>query len=392
MPIVRRVLQLRDKAKYMAWNEPGNGKDPWKKRDGGEAADLDRIVQNWQRRLAGIFGGKGGGGSGGRGGGSGGWVIGLLLIVAWALTGLYRVDEAERGVVQRFGAYTQTTLPGLHWHWPFPIETVDIVNTNAVSNYAFRTEILTADEQYVFVQMVVQYRRSDPVKYSFEVVEPEATLQDVTESALREVVGTSTLEVLVTERRDEIAPRTQEILQTTLDGYNAGIDVTSISLEKLDYPQAVQAAVDDTQKARNDSDRFILEAETYAGDIIPRARGRAARMLQDAEAYRDRLIADAEGDAARFLALLSEYQRAPRVTRERLYLEALEDVYSRVNKVILDTEGSGNLLYLPIDKLIEAGRGTSRADGSRTTSTPSPSASSTPDDDDMAQRQRRTRE
>ncbi|MDZ7770805.1 MAG: FtsH protease activity modulator HflK [Woeseiaceae bacterium] len=299
----------------MAWNDPGNGKDPWQQPDGQQqTTDLDKIVQNWQRKLKGMLGGRGGGSGGGRGGSSaaGPAIIGLLLLVAWAASGLYRVDEAQRGVVQRFGAYTQTVMPGLHWHWPYPIETVDVVNTIAVANYSFRTEILTADEQYVFLQMVVQYRRADPVQYSFEVVEPEATLQDVTESALREVVGTSTLEVLVTERRDEIAPRTQEILQNTLDGYKAGIDVTSISLEKLDYPQAVQGAVDDTQKARNDSARYILEAETYAGDIVPRARGQAARVLEDAEAYRDRVIADAEGEASRFVALLTEYQEAPR--------------------------------------------------------------------------------
>lgn len=338
----------------MAWNESGNGKDPWKKDDEGPT-DLDQIVQNWQRKLSSITGGRRG--SGGSSGGAnpnaaGGWVLAMLLIVAWLFTGLYRIDEAERGLVQRFGAYVGTTLPGLHWHLPYPIETVDVVNTNAVDNYAFSTEILTADEQYVFVQMVVQFRRTDPVAYSFEVVDPDSTLQDVTESALREVVGTSTLEVLVTERRNEIAPRTQAILQTTLDGYQAGIEVTSISLEKLDYPEAVQVAVDDTQKARNDSDRFVLEAEKYAQDLIPRARGRAARIVQDAEAYRDRVIADAEGAAARFTALLTEYRKAPRVTRDRLYIDAVEEVYGNSNKVILDAQGSGNLLYLPIDKLV----------------------------------------
>ncbi len=381
----------------MAWNDPGNGKDPWQQPDGQQqATDLDKIVQNWQRKLKGMLGGRGGGSGGDVRGGSsaaGPAILGLLLLVAWAASGLYRVDEAERGVVQRFGAYTQTSMPGLHWHWPYPIETVDIVNTNAVADYSFRTEILTADEQYVFLQMVVQYRRADPVQYSFEVVDPEATLQDVTESALREVVGTSTLEVLVTERRDEIAPRTQEILQNTLDGYEAGIDVTSISLEKLDYPQAVQAAVDDTQKARNDSDRYILEAETYAGDIIPRARGQAARVLEDAEAYRDRVVADAEGEAARFEALLTEYQEAPRVTRERLYLEAIEEVYGNSSKVILDAEGSGNLLYLPIDKLVGS---QDRSADSRQQATRSPddqqSASASEDDDELARRERRTRQ
>jgi modulator of FtsH protease HflK len=375
----------------MAWNDSGNGKDPWKKED-KEPHDLDRIVQNWQRRIGAIFGGRGGGAASRTPGGSAGAsALVVLLLVAWALTGLYRVDEAERGIVQRFGAYTVTAMPGLHWHLPYPIETVDIVNTDAVANYSFRTEILTADESYVFIQMVVQYRRSDPVKYSFEVVDPEMTVQDVTESALREVVGTSTLQVLVTERRDEIAPRTREILQNTLDTYGAGITVTSISLENLDYPQAVQAAVDDTQKSRNDRDRYILEADTYAQDLVPRARGQAARVLQEAEAYRERVIAAAEGDASRFEALLTEYQQAPRVTRARLYIEAVQDVYERATKVVIDTDASGNLMYLPLEQLIgERNRASSdpaRILESRTTS----EASRTPDESETA-RDRRTRQ
>jgi membrane protease subunit HflK len=269
-------------------------------------------------------------------------------LIAWGATGVYRVDEAERGVVQRFGAYTETTMPGIHWHLPIPIETVDIVNTNAVQNFPFRTEILTADEQYVFIQMVVQYRRTDPVKYSFEVVDPEATVQDVTESALREVIGTSALETLVTGERDQIARRTMETLQLTLDQYEAGITVTSVSIINLDYPQDVQAAVNDTQKATNDSARFQLEAEKYAKDIIPRARGDAQRITLDAKAYKDRVTRDAMGEASRFEALLAEYQKAPRVTRDRLYIEAVEQVYGSTNKVLLDSQGSGNLLYLPI--------------------------------------------
>jgi membrane protease subunit HflK len=207
--------------------------------------------------------------------------------------------------------------------------------------------------------MVIQYRRSDPVKYSFEVVEPDLTLQDVTESALREVAGTSTLESLVTGKREEIASRTKEVLQTTLDSYQAGITVTSISLETVNYPQAVQSAVDDAQKARNDSERFGLEADAYANDVIPKAGGDAARVMQDAEAYRDRVVADAEGEASRFLAVLAEYQKAPRVTRDRLYIEAIEEVYGSVNKVLIDKEGGGNLLYLPLDQLMQqTGRGT----------------------------------
>ena len=337
----------------MAWNEPGNGKDPWSRGD-KEPNDLDQIVQNWQRRLSSLLGGGGGGGGSRRAPGGGGiYILIGLLAIAWAATGIYRIDEAERGVVQRFGAYTVTTMPGIHWHLPFPIETVDIVNTNAVQNFPFRTEILTADEQYVFIQMVVQYRRTDPVKYSFEVVDPESTVQDVTESALREVIGTSELETLVTGERDQIARRTMETLQSTLDQYQAGISVTSVSIINLDYPQDVQAAVNDTQQATNDSARFRLEAQRYANDIIPRARGTASRIVEDARAYQDRVIRGAEGEANRFEALLTEYEKAPRVTRDRLYLDAIEEVYGSTNKVLIDAEGSGNLLYLPIDKLIE---------------------------------------
>jgi membrane protease subunit HflK len=370
----------------MAWNESGNGKDPWK-RDGEEPIELDKIVQDWQRRFSGLFGGKGG--SGGGSGGTGGFILVIVLLVAWGLTGFYRVDEAERGIVQHFGAYKETTLPGLHWHWPYPIETAQLVNTIAISNYAYRTEMLTADEQYVFVDMVVQYRRADPVKYSFEVVEPDLTLQDVTESALREVVGTTMLDVLVTGRRDEIASRTREVLQATIDIYGAGITVTSISLETVNYPQAVQAAVDDAQKARNDSERFGLEADAYANDVVPRARGDAVRVLEDARAYRDRVIADAQGEAARFEALLTEYTKAPRVTRDRLYIEAVEEVYGNSSKVIVDSEGSGNLMYLPLDKLMNQGsRSDSGAESNRAADSQSPQSqpSTVPQDDDSRER------
>jgi membrane protease subunit HflK len=280
------------------------------------------------------------------------------------LTGLYRVDQSERGVVQRFGAFTITSMPGLRWHIPFPVETVDIVNVEEVNDYRFRTEMLTADEQYVFIDMVVQYRRTDPVKFSFEVEDPELTLQDVTESALRGVVGTSSLELLIGERREQIPARTQEELQKTLSDYGAGITVTSINLSVVDYPNSVREAVDDTQKARNDKERIELEAKTYSNDIIPRARGAAQRVLQDAGGYHDRVIADAEGEASRFEAMLTEYQKAPRVTRDRLYLEAIEEVYSNSNKVLIDSEGSGNMIYLPLDQLMRGAN--SRTPGSET--------------------------
>ena len=371
----------------MAWNDSGNGKDPWK-RDGDQPNDLDQIVQNWQRRLGKILGG---GGSNAQPGGGGGYVLIILLVFAWLATGIYKVDQAERGVVQRFGDYTVTTMPGLRWHLPFPIETVDIVNIEEVRDSKFRTEMLTKDEAYVFIDMTVQYRRSDPVNYLFKVVDPEIILGNVTESALRGVVGTSTLTQLIGERREQIPARTMEELQATLDAYGAGITVTSINLEVVDYPQAVQEAVDDTQKALNDARRYQLEAETFANDIVPRARGTAQRELQDAEAYRDRVVADAEGQSQRFLALLAEYQRAPRVTRDRLYIEAIEEVYRNSNKVIVDSESSGNLMYLPLDQLSRGGnsRPGGGDSGRSSTSSTGNESESVPQQDDGRQRRQR---
>jgi len=373
----------------MAWNDSGNGKDPWDD-DKEQPNDLDRIVQGWQRKLSAVL--SGGGGGAAAQGSAGAYVLIVLLVVAWALTGLYRVDAAERGVEQRFGAYTVTTMPGLHWHIPYPVEVVDIVNINAVENFPYQTEMLTSDRNYVFIQMVVQFRREDPVAYSFKVVDPESTLQDVTESALREVVGTSTLIRLVTEQRDQIAPRTQAIVQSTLNAYETGIVVTSISLEDLDYPGAVQEAVDDAQQAENDSSRYVLEADTYEKDIIPRARGSAARVRLDAEAYRDRVTRDAEGEASRFEALLMEYQKAPRVTRDRLYIEAIEEVYGNANKVIIDSEGSGNLLYLPIDQLMRGGnQATPGSESNRAADAQTPDVVANPErqSDDVRERVRR---
>ena len=267
-------------------------------------------------------------------------------------------------MVQRFGEYTLTSMPGLRWRVPFPVDNVDIVNVEEVNDYRFRTEMLTADEQYVFIDMVVQYRRNDPVAFSFNVEDPELTLQDVTESALRGVVGTSSLELLIGERREQIPARTMEELQQTLEGYGAGIMVTSINLSVVDYPNSVREAVDDTQKARNDKERIELEARTYSNDIIPRARGAAQRVLQDAGGYHDRVIADASGEASRFEAMLTEYQKAPGVTRDRLYLDAIEEVYGNSNKVIIDSEGSGNMIYLPLDQLVRSQN--SRVPGSET--------------------------
>lgn len=376
----------------MSWNEPGNDKDPWEDR-GNQANDLDAIVQNWQRKLAGLFGGDGEKRPDGQGASL--FFVIVLLLVAWASSGIYRVDQAERGVVLRFGGYVGTTLPGLHWHIPFPIESVEIVNVDVVNTYKYRNQMLTADENFVAIEMAVQYRNSDPVAYSFNVADPEQTLREVAESAMREVTGTSTLDTLVQKGRDQIPPRAMELIQATLDGYKAGITVTSVNLADVNYPEQVKSAVADATQAREDEKRYKLEAQTYANDIVPKARGEAERQRRDAEAYRSRVIADAEGESARFEALLAQYKKAPRVTRERLYLEAVEEVLANSNKVLIDAEGSGNLLYLPIDKLIQ---GRSGQDSAAPATTDAPATQAQPSGDQVGvrrttdSRQRRTRQ
>ncbi len=338
----------------MAWNDSGNGKNPWDRNSRQDGPpDLDKLVRDLQKKFSGLFGSGGSGGSGSRSDG-GAPLIGVLVLVliGWAATGFYRVDEAERGVVQRFGAYVETTQPGLRWHLPWPFEVVDRVNTLQISDFPQTTSMLTSDENIVIVDMVVQYRNADPMKFLFDVEDPLGTLADASESAIREVVGKNNMDFILGGGREEIAEQTQQTIQHAMDEYSTGIVITKVNLKDVNFPAQVEAAVQDAIKAREDKQRFALEAETYANDILPKARGAAVREIQDAEAYRERVIADAQGEAARFEALLTEYLKAPEVTRERLYIEAMEAVYSNSNKVLLDAEGSGNLLYLPVDQLI----------------------------------------
>ena len=341
----------------MAWNESGNGKNPWDRGRQEGPPDLDRIVREWQRRLAALLsGGRGtprdtGGKS--PGGGPAITLILVVLVLIWGFTGLYRVDDADRGVVLRLGKYQETTLPGLRWHLPWPIEQAEIVNINEIVPYSNQTRMLTADENIVVVDLVVQYRRADPVKYLFNVRDPDRTLDEVSDSAIREVIGKSKLDFILTEGRLEIAQRTAETIQQTLDDYGTGIIVTKVNLQDANFPSQVESAVQDAIKAREDKERLGFEAQAYANDVVPRARGEAARRTQDAEAYRSRVIADAQGEASRFEQLLTEYKEAPDVTRERLYIEAIEDVLARSNKVLLDSAAGNSLMYLPLDRLLE---------------------------------------
>jgi len=341
----------------MGWNESGDGKNPWDRGRNEGPPDLDKIVREWQQKLNALLrgGGSGGGGSGATP--APGWPLigGVLavLLLLWAASGLYRVDDAQRGVVLRFGEYSSTTMPGLRWHVPWPIERVNLVNISEISTFSQQTRMLTADENIVFVDIVVQYRRTDPQMYLFNVRDPEGTVSDASESAIREIIGKNTLFFIIGEGRAEIADATKALIQQTLAEYGTGIEVTAVNLQDANFPDQVEAAVRDAIRAREDKDRLSLEAETYANDIIPRARGEASRRREDADAYRSRVVADAEGETSRFEQVLVEYQRAPLVTRERLYIEAIEDVLSVANKVLLDAKSSNSLLYLPIDKILE---------------------------------------
>ena len=338
----------------MAWDDQGNGKSPWDPNK-GQVPDLDQIVEEWQKRFNRLFGVKTSG-SGKRRKKPPLLLIGLMILFIWVLSGLYQIDDSERGVELRFGAYSQTTMPGLKWHLPWPIETVEVVNVNVVNRFKQQTTMLTSDENIVVVDLVVQYRRSNAVDYLFNVRDAEETLGEVSEGAIREVAGKSNLDFILTEGRTETALLTQELIQETLDSYGTGIVVTKVNLQDANFPLQVEAAVQDAIKAREDEVRIAFEAEAYANDVVPKARGEAAKMILEAEAYREMVVADAEGEAARFDKLLVEYKKAPKVTRERLYIEAIETVYGNSNKVLLDSEASGNLMYLPLDKLIEHGK------------------------------------
>jgi membrane protease subunit HflK len=299
----------------MAWNDPGRNRNPWGNRPDRGAADLDEAV--------------------------------------WAATGLYKVDAAERAVVTRFGAYVATTEPGLRWHIPWPIETRQIINVESVEGFSDQTRMLTSDENLVDINIAVQYRRAEARAYAFNVRDPEATLGEVSESAIREIVGRSRLDFVLEEGRQEIAASTKELIQRTLDSYETGIEVTSVNLQGVAVPEQVATAQRDAIKAREDKERLALEAQAYANDILPKAKGSAARQMEDAQAYKSRIVADAEGEAERFLKLLAAYEQAPGVTRQRLYFETLEQVLGNTNKVLVDTKGTGNMLYLPLDKLLE---------------------------------------
>jgi modulator of FtsH protease HflK len=341
----------------MAWNEPGGGdKDPWGNRGDQGPPDLDEAFKKLQAQLAGIFGGgRGGQGGGGGGGLKSGLLVGLLVVAAivYGALGIYQLDAQERGIVFRFGAaQDEIVMPGLHWNPPI-IDRVEKVNVTRINPHGHQALMLTEDENIVDVRITVQWVVNDPRAFLVNVKNPQISLDHATESALRHVVGSTVMDQVITAGRAAIAVEVQERLQTYLDSYGTGILVSKVNIDESAPPTQVRDAFNDVQKAKEDEQRTINDASAYAESIIPEARGEAQQQIEQANAYRERVIARAQGEAQRFEKLLTEYSLAPEVTRDRLYIDAMENLLSNSTKIMVDVEGGNNMLYLPLDRLMQ---------------------------------------
>ena len=338
----------------MSWNGNDN-KDPWGRND--TPPEIDEVIKKVRQRIESIFGGGSSGDSSG-----GGFslkslplILGVLVLL-WVGAGIYQVEQAERSVVLRLGKFQEIKGPGLRWNPPI-IDAWEIVDVVRVRPHRHDALMLTKDENIVDVTVSIQYQIADPQKYVLDIRDADASLVQATESALRHVVGGSIMDDVLTTGRELIAQEVKARLQRYLNKYNTGLEVVIVNIEDSSPPNQVQEAFDDVIKAREDEVRARNEAETYANGLVPEARGQAQRMLQDAEAYREQVTSEAEGDATRFNLLLSEYQKAPDVTRNRLYLDSIQGVMSNSSKVMIDVEGGNNILYLPLDKIAESARG-----------------------------------
>lgn len=341
----------------MAWNSPERGN-----RNGGPP-DLDELWRRFNEKLAGLFGGKPNDPDNRNRAYGGLGIIAAIAVVIWLASGFYIVDEGKRGVVLRFGKYIETTLAGPRWHLPYPIETVELVNTEQVRTVevGYRNNVrnknpleslmLTDDGNIIDIQFAVQYTIKDPKSYLFSNRDTELAVLQVAETAIREIVGKNKMDFVLYEGRSEIAARAHRLMQSILDRYDSGVNVSKVSMQDAQPPEQVQAAFNDAVKAKQDRERLINEGQAYANDVIPRARGAASRLLQEANGYRQRVIASAEGDASRFDQIVVEYNKAPGVTRERLYIDAMQQILSNTNKVMVEQK-AGSMIYLPLDKLM----------------------------------------
>ena len=377
----------------MAWNDNNNQTPP----------ELDEVIKDFKNKFNSTFGG---GSSSNNSGvskaakGSFKYVL-IVAVLVWLLTGIYIVDPAERGVVLRFGAFQTSTTQGPHWHIPYPVEAVYKVNVEQVrsAEIGFRNSqnsysggvsseslMLTKDENMVDVNLAVQYKIADAQSYLFNVYNPEMTLSHVIQSVIRQVVGDNTMDHVLTTGRDQVAQEVKTASQALLNDYGVGLLITAVTMQDAQPPIQVKAAFDDVVKAREDEQRYINEAKAYANDIVPKARGASQRLLAEAEAYKSQIVSKSEGEAYRFTQILTEYLKAPVVTKERLYRETLEEVLSSTNKVIVDSS-SNSLMYLPIDQLINSSK-SSRSSTSVNTFQQTPSGQS---DDESVLRSRENR-
>ena len=359
----------------MPWNQSGsNDRDPWGQRNGQNGPpDLDEVIRDLQKKFGGLFGG----GSGRKGGGKlpsfsskAMGPIAIILVGLWLASGFYVVEQGQQAVELRFGAYKTIKDAGLRWHMPYPVESVEIVNvqqirtvevgyrtnsrSNQVAGVPREALMLTADENIIDIHFAVQYDIKDPRELLFNVAEAQdLVVRGATESAVREIVGRNSMDFAITGGRAEIAQETKTLLQQILDRYDTGFNIKAVEMQNAQPPAEVKAAFDDAVKAREDEERLKNEAQAYQNDIIPRARGAAARLEQEAAAYQATVVAAARGQASRFIQVLDEYSKAPGITRDRLYIDAMEEVYGNSTKLVIDqNSGSNNVMYLPLDQLI----------------------------------------
>lgn len=352
----------------MAWNEPGNSgdkdKDPWGKQRGEQGPpDLDEIVKNLQNKVSSIFGKRGGGGGGtGRGQGSQGGlggilsIVAILLVVGIAYSSVYILNERQNGVVLRFGEYVATIQPGLNIRFPYPIETVEIIDVQAVRAFSVGQSddalMLTKDKNIVDIEYVVQYQVGDAKKFALNTRNPLASLEHVSHSSVRELIGRNNMEYVQTQGRAEFAQRARDRIQEVLDRYETGLIIIGFEMQKAQAPRPVIPAYEEVNAAQQEKEAEINKAEAFANTIVPKAEGDANRLREQAEQYRETIIARASGDAQRFTQLLTQYEKAPKVTRERLYLETMQDIIGRSQKVIIDVDKGNSLLYLPLDQIV----------------------------------------
>lgn len=339
----------------MAWNEPGDkNNDPWKNRGSRNQGppDLDEVLKNLFAKFGKFGGGKGGSSGGSSLGGIGLSIILGLLIIIWFISGFYTIREAERGVVLRFGKFYESVEPGLRWKPTF-VDSVIPVDVQSVRYMPSSGSMLTGDENVVRIEMEVQYRVLEPFKYSFAVTDPVNSLSQAFDSAIRYVVGHSKMDDLLTSGREVARQQVREELQSIIEPYDMGISIVDMNFKDARPPEEVKAAFDDAISAQEDEQRFIREAEAYSREIEPRARGQVNRMAEESQAHKERVLLEAQGEVARYQALLPQYTAAPEVTRQRIYLETMEQVYTNTSKIVVDTQGTGNMMYLPLDKILE---------------------------------------